>query len=104
VITHGGNNTVTESMWFGLPMIVLPIFWDQHDNAQRVQERGHGIRLPTYSLTAEALSGALDRVLGDAALRARSDAAAERLRAQPGTVRAAELIERVAESGEPVTR
>ncbi|HTU31160.1 MAG TPA: nucleotide disphospho-sugar-binding domain-containing protein [Solirubrobacteraceae bacterium] len=104
VITHGGNNTVTEAMWFGLPMIVLPIFWDQHDNAQRVHECGHGIRLPTYSLTAEALTTALDRVLGDSALRARAAAAGERLRAHPGTVRAAELIERVAVSGEPVTR
>jgi MGT family glycosyltransferase len=104
VITHGGNNTVTESMWFGLPMIVLPIFWDQHDNGQRVHERGHGIRLPTYALTAEALTGALQRVLGDPALRGRAAAAGERLRALPGTVRAAELIERVAVTGEPVTR
>jgi len=104
VITHGGNNTVTECMWFGLPMIVLPIFWDQHDNAQRVHERGYGLRLPTYGLTSGALSGALDHVLGDAPLRARAAAAGERLRAHPGTVRAAELIERVALTGEPVTR
>jgi MGT family glycosyltransferase len=104
VITHGGNNTVTECMWFGLPMIVLPIFWDQHDNAQRVHERGHGIRLPTYGLTAEALSDALHHVLGHAPLRARAAATGERLRAHPGTSQAAELIERVALTGEPVTR
>jgi MGT family glycosyltransferase len=103
VITHGGNNTVTECMWFGLPMLVLPIFWDQHDNAQRVHERAHGIRLPTYSLTPGALGGALDWVLTDPELRARATSAGERLRAHPGTARAAELIERVAETGEPVT-
>jgi MGT family glycosyltransferase len=103
VITHGGNNTVTECMWFGLPMLALPIFWDQHDNAQRVHERAHGIRLPTYSLTPEALSGALDWVLTDPGLRARAASAGERLRAHPGTARAAELIERVAETGGPVT-
>jgi MGT family glycosyltransferase len=102
VITHGGNNTVTECMWFGRPMIVLPIFWDQHDNAQRVAECGYGVRLPTYGLTGEALVRALARVLGDPELRARSAAAGGRLRAAPGTVLAADLIERVALTGQPV--
>jgi MGT family glycosyltransferase len=102
VITHGGNNTVTECMWFGKPMLVLPIFWDQHDNAQRVHETGYGIRLPTYALERDELAGAIDRLLTDGALRARVRAAGERLRAQPGTEVAADLIERVARSGEPV--
>lgn len=99
VITHGGNNTVTECMWFGKPMLVLPIFWDQHDNAQTVQETGYGIRLPTYALGADQLAGAVDRVLTDARLRARSAAAGERLRMRPGTVTAANLIMRVATDG-----
>jgi UDP:flavonoid glycosyltransferase YjiC (YdhE family) len=102
VITHGGNNTVTECMWFGKPMIVLPIFWDQHDNAQRVDETGYGLRLPTYSHEPEQLVAALDRVLADEELRARCAAAGERLRRRPGTVLAAELIERLARSREPV--
>ncbi len=102
VITHGGNNTVTECMWFGKPMLVLPIFWDQHDNAQRVHETGYGIRLPTYELTREELAGAVDRLLTDGALRERVRAAGERLRERPGTEAAADLIERIAVSGEPV--
>jgi UDP:flavonoid glycosyltransferase YjiC (YdhE family) len=32
----------------GKPMIVLPLFWDQYDIAQRVHETGHGIRIDTY--------------------------------------------------------
>jgi MGT family glycosyltransferase len=96
VITHGGNNTTTECMWFGKPMLVLPIFWDQHDNAQRVHESGYGVRLPTYELGEEELAGALDRLLADGGLRRRCEAAGERLRRRRGTVLAANLIERVA--------
>src|SRR6202012_1941956 len=101
VITRGGNNTVTECMWFGKPMLVLPIFWDQHDNAQRVHETGYGIRLPTYALERDELTGAVERLLTDGDRRARVRSAGERLRERPGTEAAADLIERVATSGEP---
>jgi len=104
VITHGGNNTTTECMWFGKPMVVLPIFWDQHDNAQRVHETGCGLRVPTYTFTDGQLASALSRVLDDETIRARCAAAGERLRVLPGTVRAAELILRLADTGAPLRR
>jgi MGT family glycosyltransferase len=103
VITHGGNNTTTESLHFGKPMILLPIFWDQHDNAQRMNETGFGIRLPTYAFDRRDLWEAIDRLLADADLRDRLGAVSSRLQASPGNERAAELIERVAISSEPVT-
>jgi MGT family glycosyltransferase len=103
VITHGGNNTTTESLHFGKPMILLPIFWDQHDNAQRMHETGFGIRLPTYSFDRGDLWESIDRLLADSDLRDRLATVSERLRASPGNELAAELIERVAVSAEPVT-
>jgi MGT family glycosyltransferase len=96
VITHGGNNTVTEAFHHGKPMIVLPLFWDQVDNAQRVDELGFGVRLPAYDFADSQLTGAVDRLLADAALKGRLVAIARRLQASPGTIRAADLIERVA--------
>jgi MGT family glycosyltransferase len=96
VITHGGNNTTTECFHFGKPMVVLPLFWDQYDNAQRVHETGFGVRLPTYDFAAGDLAAAVDGLLADADLRRRMAAIAARLQAAPGTVRAADLIERVA--------
>ena len=96
VITHGGNNTVTESWYFGKPMIVLPVFWDQYDNAQRVDELGLGVRLPTYTFEDEQLTGAIDRLLADRTLGGRLGAMSSRLRARPGTVAAADAIESLA--------
>jgi MGT family glycosyltransferase len=90
VITHGGNNTVTESIHFGKPMIVLPLFWDQYDNAQRVEEVGFGARLPTYEFEPEELHTAIDRLL--AARNPGLERASMRLREEPGTARAADLI------------
>jgi UDP:flavonoid glycosyltransferase YjiC (YdhE family) len=96
VITHGGNNTVTESLHFGKPMVVLPLFWDQHDNAQRMEQLGLGRRVDTYGHAPEELTAAIDGLLGDASVGARLSEMATRLQAEPGTVEAASLIERVA--------
>lgn len=95
VITHGGNNTTTESFHFGKPMIVLPLFWDQYDNAQRVHETGHGIRLDTYRFEEDELHGAIERLLADAPLRARMDGIGSEIRSRSGARLAADLIERV---------
>jgi MGT family glycosyltransferase len=93
VITHGGNNTVTESLYFGKPMVLLPVFWDQYDNAQRMDETGFGIRLDTYGHDPAELPAAVERLLGDEALGQRLAAVSQRLQAAPGTERAADLIE-----------
>jgi MGT family glycosyltransferase len=93
VITHGGNNTTTECLHFGKPMVLLPIFWDQHDNAQRIDETGFGVRLPTYSFGDRDLPAAIDRLLADRDLQGRLSGVAQRLQASPGNERAAQLIE-----------
>jgi MGT family glycosyltransferase len=95
VITHGGNNTTTESLHFGKPMVVLPLFWDQYDNAQRVDEMGYGVRLATYDFTDDELLGAVERLLADTDLQARAAATGEAIRARDGLRVGADVIERV---------
>ncbi len=95
VITHGGNNTTTESLHFGKPMIVLPLFWDQYDNAQRIDELGFGVRLATYAFADDEMTGAIDRILGDAGMRERMASMGEAIRARQGLRRGADVIEAV---------
>jgi MGT family glycosyltransferase len=101
VITHGGNNTVTECLHFGKPMVVLPLFWDQYDNAQRMHELGLGVRLPTFEFEDAQLGEAIDGLLADEALAERLGAISSRLRDGPGTERAADLIESSARRTSP---
>ncbi|HEV7421716.1 MAG TPA: nucleotide disphospho-sugar-binding domain-containing protein [Mycobacterium sp.] len=92
MITHGGNNTVGEAFTFGVPTVVLPLFWDQYDNAQRIDECGYGKRLSTYEFSDEELHSTIDGLIANQELRERLRAASQRLQASPGRVRAADLI------------
>lgn len=95
VISHGGNNTVTESLHFGKPLIVLPLFWDQYENAQRIAELGFGVRLDTYKFDDGDLTSAVDRLLADTALRARLADIGAAIRARDGLRVGADVIEEV---------
>ncbi|MBB5167292.1 glycosyltransferase [Mycobacterium sp. AZCC_0083] len=95
VISHGGNNTVTESLHFGKPLIVLPLFWDQYENAQRVDELGFGVRLDTYAFPDAELTDAVERLLTDTELRARLADIGSAIRARDGLRVGADVIERV---------
>jgi UDP:flavonoid glycosyltransferase YjiC (YdhE family) len=79
-------------------MVVLPLFWDQYDNAQRIDETGFGRRLDTYAHSPEELRGAIDGLLADGELARRLGEVSRRLRAADGKQRAAELIAGVAGS------
>ena len=76
----------------------MPLFWDQVDNAQRVEETGFGRRLSTYGFRDKELTDAIDELLKDRALAARLAAMSARIKASSGTVRAADL-DRAARDG-----
>ncbi len=63
VITHSGNNTVCETFYFGKPMIALPVFGDQYDIAQRIDDLGFGLRLDPYFCTENDLLKAIEKLL-----------------------------------------
>ncbi|MCI0713150.1 MAG: hypothetical protein L0154_23545, partial [Chloroflexi bacterium] len=104
VISHGGNNTVTETLMHGLPLVVIPISADQPDSAAHVAASGAGIRLSPWRLTRSKLSRAIEAVLFDDEFRE----AARRIQASyaltDGPQTSARLIELLAATGQPIQR
>lgn len=80
-ITHGGHNSIIEAFYFGVPgLLVLPIFADQFDCAQRVHDCGFGIRLNAFECSQEELLSSIDSLLTNDELKRRMKAAGTRMR------------------------
>jgi MGT family glycosyltransferase len=93
VIHHGGNNSFTECLYFGKPAIIMPYVWDGHDNATRVQETGHGLKLERYTWTDAALASAIERVLTDGAMHARLQRTSAHMQSADGRHKASRLLD-----------
>ncbi|XP_077169513.1 UDP-glucuronosyltransferase 1A1-like isoform X1 [Paroedura picta] len=64
-ITHGGSHGIYEGICNAVPMVVMPLFGDQMDNAIRVETRGAGVTLNVLEMTSQDLSEALKAVIYD---------------------------------------
>ena len=93
VIHHGGNNSFTECLFFGKPAIIMPYVWDGHDNATRVEETGHGFKMPRYDWTDAELAARLEACVGDPKLKARLASTSAHMRSQNGPSKAATLLD-----------
>jgi zeaxanthin glucosyltransferase len=105
MITHGGLGTVKDCIYFGVPMIVFPMNYDQPENATRVAYHGLGLRGNTEDLSAAQVLQLVERVLGNAAFRERAasmSAVFQDLETSGTGVRAVEGLLNVRSRSEPV--
>ena len=91
-ISHGGLNTALESLAQGVPMVVLPVTYDQPGVGVRVERAAAGRSIPVGRLTVERLRDAVREVLGDRAFRRRAGILRSEIQAAEGLNRAADLI------------
>lgn len=99
VVTHGGLNTVMDAIKARTPMLVMPIGFDQPGVAARVSHAGVGLKLSRRA-GAGQIHNALAQLL-KCPLEPLHRLAAE-LEQAGGTRRAADIVERVMRTGEPV--
>jgi MGT family glycosyltransferase len=72
-ITHAGLNTTLESLAHGVPMVAIPIGYDQPGTAARIAHHGTGEFIEVDELTTERLRELVEKVLQDPSYRARAD-------------------------------
>ncbi|MBD2100079.1 glycosyltransferase [Leptolyngbya sp. FACHB-261] len=94
-ITHGGLNTVLDSLTYGVPLVAIPITYEQPGTGARIRWTGTGEVLPVSALSIPRLQAAIQRVLtGDSYLRS-----AKRLKQEiheaGGVNQAANIVEQV---------
>ncbi|KAM6071177.1 UDP-glucuronosyltransferase 1A6-like isoform 1-T1 [Chlamydotis macqueenii] len=64
-ISHGGSHGIYEGICNAVPMVLMPLFGDQMDNAKRVESRGAGLTLNILEMTSKDISTALKAVIND---------------------------------------
>jgi len=91
-ITHGGMNSTSEGLLYGVPLIVVPQHGDQFIVASRVVDVGAGLMLPAAQAVPAALKGMAMQVLATPSFKERAQAMSRSLHAGGGPQRAADEI------------
>jgi MGT family glycosyltransferase len=95
-VTHGGMNSTMESLYYGVPVVVIPQMPEQMMTALRVQELGLGVMLDKNTVTAVQLRTAVEQVMDDSAYRMRVQDMQRHIQNAGGYKRAAGAIMRFA--------
>ncbi|KAM6156502.1 LOW QUALITY PROTEIN: uncharacterized protein O8D03_013959 [Erethizon dorsatum] len=84
-VTHGGINSVMEAIHHGVPIVGIPVCFDQPENMVRVKAKKFGVSLQLKMLTAETLALKMKEVIEDKRYKSAAVAASIIHRSQPLT-------------------
>lgn len=106
-VTHGGINSVSEGLYYGVPLVVVPQMSEQYVVGRRVEELGAGVFMTPETVTADRLQAAVATLLREPRFAASARSIGESFRAAGGAARAADVVQQViarAAAGAVVTR
>jgi UDP:flavonoid glycosyltransferase YjiC (YdhE family) len=102
VITHGGTGTVMTALAHGLPLVIVPVFSDQPDNARRCEQLGVAKVIAPGDRTPEAFRDAVRAMLQDPSYRRNAEGLREEMQALPSLEQAVALLEQLAVERQPL--
>jgi UDP:flavonoid glycosyltransferase YjiC (YdhE family) len=97
VVCHGGSGTALGALAAGVPLVLVPLFADQFENARRIAATGAGLgvehapdsargsRRPIDARAAPRVTDSIHAVLEDASFRRRARSIAAEMAAAPDT-------------------
>ncbi|XP_036453264.1 UDP-glucuronosyltransferase 2A1-like isoform X1 [Colossoma macropomum] len=68
-VSHGGTNGIYEAIYHGVPVLLLPLLFDQFDNAVRLEVRGAARVVDIGTLTSKEFLEALQDVIRNPSYR-----------------------------------
>lgn len=92
IVCHGGSGTVLGALGAGVPLVVMPMFADQPENARRIADVGAGLFVPLAQATAERLAQAIRRTLSEPAFAERARSVAAEMRELPSVSEAPDWL------------
>ena len=93
-VTHGGMNSVSEALYLGTPMVVIPFVSDQPVNAQCVEKLGVGKVMEYASVNKDILKEMVFEVLSDVEIHKQMEVVGSLIESAPGNVGGAEFVVR----------
>lgn len=94
-VHHGGIGTAAQALKAGVPQIVTPYCYDQHDNAAHLETLGVAVTVPRGQYSATRVAGELKRLLSDRIVHQRcAELAAHFDKSGESIARAADALER----------
>jgi MGT family glycosyltransferase len=91
-VTHGGMNSVSESLYYGVPLVVIPQMGEQETVGRRVEELGAGVYLAKREATAARLRESVERVLADGRFREQAAVVQPSFHTAGGAARGADAV------------
>ncbi|MGA7733325.1 MAG: nucleotide disphospho-sugar-binding domain-containing protein [Chloroflexia bacterium] len=98
-VSHAGHGSVMKSLWYGVPMVLVPWSRDQFGVAARAGTMRAAIVIPKETLTVHVMAEAIDAVLHEPEYRWAAQAASARLRHERSAEVAVQLVAEVLSAG-----
>lgn len=93
VIGHGGLNTVCDTYMNGIPMLIIPMAFDQSHTGALIENYGCGIRIKYKRMRVQDIEHAVDELLHNPEYKKAAEEIQRSFIEAGGNVRAAELLE-----------